>query len=178
MTDEIAKLASDLAGLRQLVDERDKWYKERDHWYAARDRDRQAEVQKALESSDKQTAAAFASSKDAIAEAKKAQDSYNLTHNDLVRKMEQQASSMLTRATADEKFASLDEKIQDLKAVSALAAGRGVGIANSWTILLGAVALIASLVALWGFRGNAQIQYVPVQPGVSLPLTLAPNTVK
>ena len=169
----LAAVATKLAALEELLDERDRWYKERDSWYSSRDKDRQAEVEKALTANKALTDAAFAASKEAIGEAKKSQDSYNLVHNDLVRKMEGQNALYLTRNDFDTRVGAMDEKVQDLKAVLQLMQGRGLGTANAWTVLLGAVALVATLAALWGLR-TPSIQYVPVTPGVSLPMTIPP----
>lgn len=182
----LRELTADLDGLRELFEEKIRANKElmdeRDKRYTERDRDRQAEVEKALTAAKEQTNAAFAASKEAITEAKKAQDSYNLTHNDLIRKMEKQASDTMPRLEAEGKLKALDEKFQELK--SSLADSGGIVIGRKMVkdesranmgIIIAFVALILS--AVLGFvRASAPTSLPPINlvmpsPGVSTTTT-------
>lgn len=110
-------LLAKLDSLRELIDERDRLYKERDE-------SQHTAVAAALTAVKEQTTAAFAASKEAIQEAKKSQDAYNITHNDLVRKMDDQNKATMPRAETEARFRSLDEKVDEVKL--ALASGSGV----------------------------------------------------
>lgn len=77
--------------------------------------DSETAVRSALTAQKEQTAAEFAASQKAITKAEEAQKSYNATHNDLSRKMDEQYKAMMPRPEADSRFTSHDEKIQDAK---------------------------------------------------------------
>jgi leucyl aminopeptidase (aminopeptidase T) len=124
----LRELTAELDGLSKLFEEKVRANKElmdeRDKRYTERDKDRQTEVDKALASADKQVAAAFAAAKESGIETKKAQDAYNLSHNDLLHKNEKLGTDMMPRSEANERFRSIDEKIGEIK--SALSTGGGV----------------------------------------------------
>lgn len=72
-------------------------------------------VQSALIAQKELTTAAFASSEKAIVKAEEAQKSYNATHNDLSRKMDDQYKEMMPRPEADSKLSSFDARLVELK---------------------------------------------------------------
>jgi hypothetical protein len=111
----LREVVAELDGLRQLLDERNKWYGERD-------KDRQLAVDKALAAVEKQTASAFEAAKEANAAAliaqkesslktEDAQKQYNIGHNDLIRKMDQQNKDTIPRTETESRFKNLEEKI-------------------------------------------------------------------
>jgi hypothetical protein len=72
-------------------------------------------VQAALAAQKELTNAAFASSEKAITKAEEAQKSYNQTHNDLSRKMDEQYKEMMPRAESLARHASNEHRYQELK---------------------------------------------------------------
>ena len=91
------------------------FYEERDRRYEDRFKAQETAVAAALASSEKLTGAAFAASKEAIVKAETAQTTYNTSHNDLTRKMDEQYKQMMPRPESDAKFEARDEKIEELK---------------------------------------------------------------
>lgn len=116
----LREVVAELDGLRKLMDERDKWYGERD-------KDRQTAVDKALAAADKQTVAAFLAAKEAVFKAEEGQKSYNATHNDIARKMDEQNKATMPRTEIDARFQGQEEKIGGLKEAFAKTAGATEG---------------------------------------------------
>lgn len=111
----LREVVAELDGLRQLLDERNKWYGERD-------KDRQLAVDKALAAVEKQTASAFEAAKEANAAAliaqkesalktEEAQKQYNYGHNDLIRKMDEQNRATMPRTETESRFKNMEEKM-------------------------------------------------------------------
>ncbi len=130
--------------------------------------------------------AAFAASREAILEAKKGQDAYNLTHNDLVRKMERQSSEMISRVDTELRFKAQDDKIgevrtlavsvkADMLAALALSQGSKAVKDESRANIALAVSLIVALMALFGLWSARQ---AALQPSVFVtnPSALQPTT--
>ena len=156
----LQELSAQLDGLRRLVDagfeSQAKLDAERDRRYSERYASSQAEVLSALTATKEQTAAAFASSKEAISEAKRGQEAYNASHNDLLRSMEKQAASMLSVAVANEKFRVIEDRIDDLKERLSQAGGEEVGSKRvkdesraNLALVLSFVMLLLVLVRVW-----------------------------
>jgi hypothetical protein len=61
------------------------------------------------------TAEKFASNDKAITKAEQAQNAYNLTHNDLARKMDHQYDQMMPRPEANAKFEAITKEVNDLR---------------------------------------------------------------
>jgi chromosome segregation ATPase len=72
-------------------------------------------VQAALAAQKELTASAFAASEKAITKAEEAQKSYNQTHNDLSRKMDEQYKEMMPRSESLARHASNELRYQELK---------------------------------------------------------------
>jgi hypothetical protein len=115
----LRELTADLDGLRELILSRleamEKLASERDRWYTERDKDRQASVDKALTAVKEQTAASFAASEKAILKAEEAQRSYNASHNDLARKMDDQGKATMPRTETESRFFNLTEKVEEVR---------------------------------------------------------------
>lgn len=75
---------------------------ERDRHYVDKFRTLDAATEKALAAVKEQTAAAFAANKEAVLKTEEAQRAYNLSHNDLARKMETQAKQFVDRDKLDD----------------------------------------------------------------------------
>ena len=103
-----------LEGLRELIDERDAKYTERAH-----------------------------SSEKAIEKAEHAQGQYNQTHNDLLRKMDEQ----MPRKEIEARFTAMEEKIDNLQGGNQLRTGRDHGISLVWGIIIAVIASVPGLVA-------------------------------
>jgi hypothetical protein len=110
--ERIAVLETALHALEQLGLERDKRYEE------GKKANKEA-VDAAFASAEKAVAAALTSAKEAVVKQEQAQSAYNASHNDLLRKMDEQHKETLPRPEADVRFTRQDEKIEDLKKVVA-----------------------------------------------------------
>lgn len=159
--------------LREIIDERDRLYKERDD-------SRRTAVDAALAAVKEQTKATFEASEKAIVKAEEAQKSYNSSHNDLSRKMDEQYKAMTPQSEARLKWDNSDREIADIrkelianreaankdntnlrdmimKEISGLresrseGTGKSAGLHNSWGLLLGFASLIVSLIAIASF---------------------------
>jgi hypothetical protein len=146
----IRELTADLDGLREVVTVRfaaiEKLAEERDKWYAERDRNGQTAVDKALAAVKEQTSSSFAASKEAILKAEDSQKSYNVGHNDLSRKMEDQYKQMVPYSEARLKWDSMDREIAALREMRSNVTGKGEGISTAWGLFLGAMALLGGIV--------------------------------
>lgn len=179
--------------LERIIDERDRLYD-------VRFRAAETAVNAALAAQEKQTNASFSASEKAIVKAEDSQKSYNVGHNDLSRKMEDQYKSMVPYSEARLKWDSVDKELIDIRKESAAirdmlmkeiaglresratVSGKDAGITVSWGVLLGVVALVSSLILIGSFVvENApavpapapQIIYVPAPAGALLPTTPA-----
>ena len=72
-------------------------------------------VQAALAAQKEQTASSFAASEKAITKAEEAQKSYNQTHNELSRKMDEQYKTMMPREESLGRHAVHEVRYQELK---------------------------------------------------------------
>jgi len=101
-----------LHGLRELLtavgDERDKLYKERDD-------SRRTAVDAALAAVKEQTKSSFEASEKAIVKAEEAQKSYNASHNDLSRKMDEQYKAMTPQSEARLKWDNTDKELMEVR---------------------------------------------------------------
>jgi hypothetical protein len=113
----LRELTAEIDGLRELLNERNKWYGERD-------KDRQLAVDKALAAAEKATAAAFAASKEAIVKAEDGQKAYNVSHNDLLKRLDQQHGETLPRTEANLRFDTLTAAIRALELFKSNIEGR------------------------------------------------------
>lgn len=106
MEDEVCKLQLD--ALRQLLDERQRYNDER-----ARQQERA--VDKALEAVETQTKLSLESQKEAAHKAEQSQRDYNVTHNDLLRRMDKQYEDTLSRREYNVAHENLREEIDGLR---------------------------------------------------------------
>lgn len=154
----LRELTAELDGMRELFTEKFASLKnlmdERDKWYAEKDKDRQAQVDKALIAMDKQTGASFAASEKAIVKAEGAQTAYNQTHNDLARKMDEQNKATMPRPEIETRFQSQEERLNSYKDSTAKdisglreSRDRGEGKGQGVSSLLGWIVAAASLAA-------------------------------
>jgi hypothetical protein len=95
--------------LERVIDERDKQYDARFH--AA-----EIAVTAALNAQEKSTTAAFAASEKAIVKAEQAQTAYNVAHNDLSRKLDDQNKATIPRPEIMALFGSIDQKLESMRA--------------------------------------------------------------
>jgi hypothetical protein len=145
-----------LEGLEQLLEERDRRYEER---FEAQ----QSAVAAAFAAQEKLNQFSTTSAKEAITKAENAQNAYNLSHNDLLRKMDEQSKSidrdMVSRREYQANHQALVEKIDVLRESKSNTEGvasekkesRGqtnwmVGIAI--TLILSTISLVMGIVNL------------------------------
>jgi hypothetical protein len=98
-----------VSALRELLDERDRRYEERD-------RDFKNFVN-----------STFLSNEKAIAKAEQAQRDYNVAHNDLARKLDEQNKATIPRAECEARFRGLEENIVSLREAVTSFGGVSVG---------------------------------------------------
>ena len=106
--ERIAVLETALTGLKELGEERDKRYGE------THIADKEA-VNAALAAAKEAVAAALAAAKEAVIKQEGSQTTYNASHNDLLKKMEQQYRDTLPRTEAEQRFSTLSDKINELR---------------------------------------------------------------
>ena len=93
----LREIVADLDGLRDLMNERDRRYSE------LRKDDREA------------VEAAFAASEKAIVKAEQAQTAYNVSHNDLSRKLDDQNKATIPRPEIMALFGAVDQKLESMR---------------------------------------------------------------
>lgn len=145
----LRELTAELDGLRELLlsklDERDRLYKERDD-------SRRTAVDAALSAAKEQTKQSFEASEKAIVKAEEAQKSYNQSHNDLARKMDDQNKATMPRTETEERFRTIEEKVNEVRNV--VSAGTGV-ITGARTVKDDARANIAIVLSFLGLVAMA-----------------------
>jgi hypothetical protein len=90
--------------LERVIDEKDKQYD-------TRARAAEIAVQAALLAQKEQVAAAFLASEKAIVKAEEAQKAYNVAHNDLSHKMDEQNKATIPRLEAMAMLKAMDDKL-------------------------------------------------------------------
>lgn len=104
LSNELHALTARFEASRELMSERDTRYM---GMFAASDK----AVSAALAAAKEQTRDAFNSSEKAIVKAEEAQKSYNTSHNDLAKKMDEQNKATMPRMEIDSRFKNLEEKL-------------------------------------------------------------------
>lgn len=104
LSNELHSLIAEFKSFRELMAERDVRYM---GMFTAGDK----AVSAALAAAKEQTRDAFNSSEKAIVKAEEAQKSYNASHNDLARKMDEQNKATMPRMEIDSRFKNLEEKL-------------------------------------------------------------------
>ena len=127
----LRELTAELDGLRDLLLAKIEAFKEildeRDKLYTERDNSRRTAVDAALMAVKEQTKASFDASEKAISKAEGAQNSYNQTHNDLSRKLDEQNKLTMPRTETESRFHGVEEKITDLREVVSAVGGTAQG---------------------------------------------------
>lgn len=83
-------------------------------------------TEKALAAVKEQTSAAFAANKEAVLKTEEAQTAYNASHNDLARKMEQQAKQFVDRDKLEDFVKAFNEKLDALRESVSVSGGRRI----------------------------------------------------
>lgn len=125
-----------IKALERRFDDRHRWYKERD------------------KSRSKAVTAAFEASKEAITKAEESQKQYNVTHNDLTRKMDNQYAQMYPRSEAQAEhertqgqFKELKTEAGDLRETRSQTVGHAQGVSATMVILLVLGGFIVTFIA-------------------------------
>jgi phosphopantetheinyl transferase (holo-ACP synthase) len=103
------------AFLERVIDERDRLYEARFKAVDIIVEERHQLYTERFKADEKAVDTAFAASKEAVIKSDSAQKDYNVTHNDITRKMDDQYKMMLPYAEANRRFESLEEKIDDVR---------------------------------------------------------------
>jgi hypothetical protein len=125
----------------RLLDELDRRYEQR---FASTQQLRDAEIRSIRSSSDFM----LSTFKEAISKAELQQNTWNVSHNDLVRKMEDQYQHMMPREEAMREFNNIKDSIGELRESRSEHYGKGAGLHAGWAYLMGGVILIATMVHL------------------------------
>jgi hypothetical protein len=136
------RIAQQIEHLEKLIDERDRRYEER---FKSAESLRHAEIA-AIRQSSEFLVSTF---KEAMQKSEQAQGAYNISHNDLIRKMENQYQHMMPREEAISKFDDLKESITNLQQSRSASAGKSEGLHAGWAYLMGGIILVATLVHLF-----------------------------
>lgn len=140
--DDLKELMNvEIRSVREVMTERDKRYD-------GQFKSAETAVASALAAAEKQTMAAFLSSEKAIVKAEEAQKSYNATHNELSRKMDDQYKVMMPRVESEKMFDRFKEDIQSLRESRSEIGGRHGGYHAGWSYLIGGIGLLAVLGSL------------------------------
>lgn len=120
-------------------------------------------VERIIDERDRQYMLAIANLEKTATKVEAAQHDYNKAHNDLQRKMEDQAKGFISREEAQnlsainaEKIesirvlltqaaAALEKEVAELRAAAAQHSGKGQGIHQGWVYLIGFVGLLGGL---------------------------------
>lgn len=102
-----------------------------------------------LREKDKAIINALASAKEAAAKTEQAQRDYNVTHNDLLRKMDQQYNNMIPRPEFMAYKESAEQAIKVEKSRGDVGAGKQLGMNAIIALLVAAAAIGAFVVTLW-----------------------------
>ena len=119
-----------VANLRTLMDERDRRYEER------------------FKAMDEKTGLALTSSEKAVAKAETATEKRFDAVNEFRGQLKDQAATLMPRAEADAKFASMNKEIEELKKSANTAQGRSGGFNAAWGIALSLAVIGISLIGL------------------------------
>jgi hypothetical protein len=109
---------------RWLLD-KEKFDDERDRRYGERHIANQTAVDAAFQAAKEASSMALSSQEKAITKAEDSQKSYNTSHNDLLRKMDEQHKETLPRLEADGRFVTQAQKIEDARIIASAAVPRG-----------------------------------------------------
>lgn len=137
LSNDFHSLLAEFRSFQKLMDERDKRYE-------SKFGDSEKAVASALAAQKEMTGGAFVSSEKAIVKAEESQKSYNVSHNDLIRKMDEQNKATMPRLETESRFAAMEEKITTLKASVDIRTGSGSGMQALWGWIMGAVVIVLS----------------------------------
>lgn len=141
LSNELHSLIAEFKSFRELMAERDVRYM---GMFTAGDK----AVSAALAAAKEQTRDAFNSSEKAIVKAEEAQKSYNTSHNDLARKMDEQNKATMPRMEIDSRFKNLEEKIALLSGSFSAGSGMQVGARETKEDSRAAVSIVISIVSV------------------------------
>ena len=139
--DSVAQYDDRLDYLEKLIEERDLRYDAR---FIATEKLVASDI-KALRDTTTIVVSTF---REAMAKAEQAQDTWNVLHNDLVRKMENQYQQMMPREEALGKFEDIKQCIANLRESRSAAEGKSGGLHAGWAYLMGGVVLLATVTHL------------------------------
>jgi hypothetical protein len=123
-------LLEKITNLRTLMDERDRRYEER------------------FKAMDEKTGLALTSSEKAVAKAETATEKRFDAVNEFRGQLKDQAATLMPRAEADAKFASMNKEIEELKKSANTAQGRSGGFNAAWGIAVSILLLAIAIVGL------------------------------
>lgn len=143
----LASLKAEFLSFKELMKERHERYKERHDSHKTL-------MDAALTAVKDQTKSSFDNSREAIVKAEEAQNAYNLSHNDLAKKLEQQNQATMPRTETEGRFKAMEEKVALLTGsfVAGTGATQGAAISRqeSRANISVIVAVIGSVLGMGG----------------------------
>lgn len=128
-------LRRDIGSLRELLETR---INEMDRRFGER-----------FEAADRAVEVGLRVAKEAVDKAEAAQDKRMEAMNEFRAQLADQTATFVPRSELDQHFDQIEKSIDELKQSSQTTAGRREGLSAGWGILIGAVGLIGSLIAIF-----------------------------
>lgn len=119
-----------------------------DQRYAQRFAAQEQAIASALSSQEKAVAAALAAADRAVAKAEMASEKRFESVNEFRNTLKDQQSGLVSRTEVESEIRAFRIMIDELKARINRNEGRGAGLQAGWGILIGAVGLIAAVIAI------------------------------
>jgi CHASE3 domain sensor protein len=138
---ESKRLDEKIAHVHDLLVEKDKHYEQRFS-------DTKIAVDAALIAADKAVAAQLAGQKEAVTKAETAAEKRFESVNEFRNTLSDQQRTLMPRAEAEVKFEVNNKLMDAILARLDKTEGKGAGLSQSWGVLVGAVGLIGSLIAI------------------------------
>ena len=127
---------------RELREAFEKLMEERGKRYDERFNAQKIASDAALSAQEKLTSNAFNASDRAINKAEAAQNAHNILANGLQGRLDQQAKDLISRPEFDQRFISMEDKVNNLREYRSSAEGRTTGISSAWGVMIAVVGII------------------------------------
>jgi phosphopantetheinyl transferase (holo-ACP synthase) len=111
-------------------------------------KEREKRYMQRFEAADEAVAAALTAAKEAVLKAESATEKRFDSVNEFRGALADQAATLMPRFEADSRLNALETALGDVAKAVSVMSGRGSGLKDSWGYLVGAVGIVAALVAL------------------------------
>jgi hypothetical protein len=127
--------------LESLISERDRRYEQKFN-------DTKIAVDAALIAADKAVAAALAGQKEAVTKAEVAAEKRFESVNEFRNTLSDQQRNLMPRAEVDIITKSIADRLDKIENKIMMGEGKSTGIGSSWAMIVGGIAVLASVIAL------------------------------